>query len=49
MACSNLVCPFHEYDASSGLVTDPGMSCLITDAVKQVRFSKARKVTACSR
>ena len=46
MACSNLVCPFHEYDASSGLVTDPGMSCLITDAVKQVRFSKGDRLFA---
>ena len=40
MSCSNVVCPFHEYEPGNGLVTDCGMSCLIADAVKQVRFAK---------
>ncbi|MDJ0711481.1 MAG: Crp/Fnr family transcriptional regulator [Woeseiaceae bacterium] len=40
MTCSNVVCPFHEYDPGNGFAADCGMSCLITDAVKQVRFAK---------
>ena len=40
MSCSNIVCPFHEYEPSNGLVAECGMGCLITDAVKQVNFPK---------
>ncbi len=40
MGCTNIVCPFHEYDPSDGLVTSCDMNCLITDALKQVRFAK---------
>ena len=40
MSCSNIVCPFHEYEPSNGLVPECGMGCLIADAVKQVRFTK---------
>ena len=40
MSCSNIVCPFHEYEPSDGLVAECSMGCMITDAVKQVRFPK---------
>ncbi len=40
MSCSNIVCPFHEYEPSDGLAAECGVGCLIADAVKQVRFSK---------
>ena len=40
MSCSNIVCPFHEYEPSDGLVAECGIGCMITDAVKQVRFAK---------
>ena len=40
MSCTNLICPFHELQASDYLSSDSEMKCLITDAVKQVRFSK---------
>jgi len=38
MNCSNEVCPF--YELHEGNATDPELSCLITDAVKQVHFAK---------
>lgn len=40
MSCSNIICPFHEYDADDALAAECGLGCLITDAVKQVRFAK---------
>lgn len=40
MSCNNFVCPFHEIQASDYLSSDSDMKCLITDTVKQVRFSK---------
>ena len=38
MICGNKICPFHELQ--EGHAADPELSCLITDAVKQVRFAK---------
>ncbi|MDJ0794317.1 MAG: Crp/Fnr family transcriptional regulator [Woeseiaceae bacterium] len=46
MSCSNIVCPFHEYEPSDGLMAECGMGCLITDAVKQVRFPKGATIFA---
>ena len=40
MSCNNFVCPFHELQASDYLSSDSDLKCLITDAVKQVRFEK---------
>ncbi|MDH5455548.1 MAG: Crp/Fnr family transcriptional regulator [Gammaproteobacteria bacterium] len=40
MSCNNLVCPFHEIQASDYLSSDSDMKCLITNTVKQVRFGK---------
>ena len=40
MSCNNFVCPFHELRANDYLSSDSEMKCLITDAVKQVRYSK---------
>ena len=40
MSCTNFICPFHELQASDYLSSDSDMKCLITDAVKQVRFAK---------
>jgi len=40
MSCNNFVCPFHELQASDYLSSESDMKCLITDAVKQVRFAK---------
>ena len=40
MSCTNFICPFHELQASDYLSSDSEMKCLITDAVKQVRFDK---------
>ena len=44
MNCSNEVCPF--YELHEGNATDPELSCLITDAVKQVRFAKGEVLFA---
>ncbi len=38
MNCGNKICPFHELH--EGHADDPEVSCLVTDAVKQVRFAK---------
>ena len=38
MNCGNKICPFHNLREDHP--TDPDLSCLITDAVKQVRFAK---------
>lgn len=46
MSCSNVVCPFHEYEPSNGLVAECNMGCLITDAVKQVRFPRGATLFA---
>ncbi len=46
MSCSNIVCPFHEYEPSNGLVAECDLGCLITDAVKQVRFPKGATLLA---
>ena len=46
MSCSNIVCPFHEYEPGNGLVAECGMGCLITDAVKQVRFERGATLIA---
>jgi len=46
VSCSNIVCPFHEYEPSDGLAAECGMDCMITDAVKQVRFTKGTVVFA---
>ena len=46
MSCSNVVCPFNEYEPSNGLVAVSDISCLITDAVKQVRFPKGATLFA---
>ncbi len=46
MSCSNIICPFHEYEPSDGLMAESEMACLITDAVKQVRFSKGATLFA---
>jgi CRP/FNR family transcriptional regulator len=40
MTCGNKVCPFHELQNDPLKDADPDLSCLITDAVKQVRFRK---------
>lgn len=40
MSCKNFICPFHEQQASDYLSSESDMKCLITDAVKQVRFKK---------
>ena len=40
MSCTNFICPFHELQASEYLSSDSEMKCLITDAVKQVRFDR---------
>jgi len=40
MNCGNKICPFHELDESHEADADPELSCLITDAVKQVHFAK---------
>lgn len=40
MSCTNFICPFHELQASDYLSSDSEMKCLITNAVKQVRFDK---------
>ena len=40
MGCSNIVCPFHEYEPGNGLVAECAMHCKITEAVKQVHFPK---------
>lgn len=40
MSCTNFICPFHELQASDYLSSDSDLKCLITDAVKQVRFAK---------
>ncbi len=46
MSCSNVICPFHEFEPSNGLFAECGMGCLITDAVKQVRFPKGATLFA---
>ncbi|MDJ0793978.1 MAG: Crp/Fnr family transcriptional regulator [Woeseiaceae bacterium] len=46
MSCHNIVCPFHEYEPSNGLVAEDGIGCLIIDAVKQVRFSRGAALFA---
>lgn len=40
MSCSNIVCPFNKYEQGGGLIGQTLVGCLITDAVKQVRFPK---------
>ena len=44
MSCTNFICPFHELQASDYLSSDSDLKCLITDAVKQVRFAKGEIV-----
>lgn len=40
MTCENNVCPFHELHEDQAKDVESDLSCLITDAVKQVRFAK---------
>ncbi len=39
MPCANCECPFHELKTDDGSLPS-GIQCLVTEAVKQVRFSK---------
>lgn len=38
MTCGNCDCPFHESQAKNSPFTDAEFQCMISDAVKQVRF-----------
>jgi CRP/FNR family transcriptional regulator len=40
MTCGNKICPFHELQKDLAKEVDSDLSCLITDAVKQVRFAR---------
>ncbi len=40
MNCGNKICPFHELQEDHSGNGKSDLSCLITDAVKQVRFAK---------
>ena len=40
MNCGAKICPFHELHENTAADADSELSCLITDAVKQVRFAK---------
>ena len=40
MNCGNKICPFHDLHEDHGGDSESELSCLITDAVKQVHFSK---------
>ncbi len=38
MTCSNCECPFYELHTDVGLFSATDLNCLVTDAVKQIRF-----------
>ncbi|MBT8103957.1 MAG: Crp/Fnr family transcriptional regulator [Gammaproteobacteria bacterium] len=38
MSCSNCECPFYEFHADDGPFSATELNCLVTDAVKQVKF-----------
>jgi len=40
MTCTNTDCPFHEPTIGENLFLEPELQCMITDAVKQIRFEK---------
>lgn len=40
MTCENCLCPFHELPDKDNPFCDPAVRCMITDAVKTVRFEK---------
>lgn len=40
MTCANCLCPFHELPDADNPFCDPEIRCMITDAVKQVRFDR---------
>jgi CRP/FNR family transcriptional regulator, anaerobic regulatory protein len=46
MNCGNKICPFHELQEKPAANTAAGLDCLITDAVKQVRFAKGEVLFA---
>ncbi len=39
MACNNCACPFFELHADDRMLGFPELNCVITDAVKEVRFT----------
>lgn len=39
MPCGNYACPFHEQQAEHSPFVDDELHCMVTDAVKQVRFA----------
>ena len=40
MTCAKCLCPFHESADGDNPFCDPEVQCMITDAVKQIRFEK---------
>ncbi|MCG8370813.1 MAG: cyclic nucleotide-binding domain-containing protein, partial [Proteobacteria bacterium] len=46
MTCGNCDCPFHELQAENSPFTDADFRCMITDAVKQVRFGAGEPLFA---
>lgn len=38
MSCENCLCPFHELPDEDNPFCDPAVQCMVTDAVKEVRF-----------
>jgi len=46
MNCGNHICPFHELHEDQAGDSDSNLSCLITDAVKQVHFAKGEVLFA---
>lgn len=40
MSCENCLCPFHELPDEDNPFCDPTVQCMVTDAVKEVRFQQ---------
>ena len=46
MTCSNYECPFYELHDEEGAFASEDLNCLVTDAVKQVKFTAAEVLFA---
>jgi CRP/FNR family transcriptional regulator len=46
MSCGNCDCPFHELQAEHSPFADAEFQCMVTDAVKEVRFSAGEALFA---
>jgi len=40
MSCENCLCPFHELPDENNPFCDPAVRCMVTDAVKEIRFEQ---------